>query len=239
MSETMNEQASEALIELSGLWKTYDTGSVAVDALRGVDLLVERGDYVAIMGPSGSGKSTLMHILGCLDSPSKGSYRLAGDEVAHLSRGRLATIRNRFIGFVFQNFNLLPRASLARNVELPMLYGGVSRDERRQRAMAMLEQVGLDDRARHRPGQLSGGQRQRAAIARALVTSPDLLLADEPTGNLDQTTGNEVMDIFDALNGVGQTVLLVTHDPNVAAHARRIVRIVDGQISSDERRRAA
>jgi len=239
MNETMNEQASEALIELSGLWKTYDTGSVAVDALRGVDLLVERGDYVAIMGPSGSGKSTLMHILGCLDSPSKGSYRLAGDEVAHLSRGRLATIRNRFIGFVFQNFNLLPRASLARNVELPMLYGGVSRDERRQRAMAMLEQVGLDDRARHRPGQLSGGQRQRAAIARALVTSPDLLLADEPTGNLDQTTGNEVMDIFDALNGVGQTVLLVTHDPNVAAHARRIVRIVDGQISSDERRRAA
>jgi len=238
-NETMTEQASEALIELSGLWKTYDTGSVAVDALRGVDLLVERGDYVAIMGPSGSGKSTLMHILGCLDSPSKGSYRLAGDEVAHLSRGRLATIRNRFIGFVFQNFNLLPRASLARNVELPMLYGGISRDERRQRAMAMLEQVGLDDRARHRPGQLSGGQRQRAAIARALVTSPDLLLADEPTGNLDQTTGNEVMDIFDALNGVGQTVLLVTHDPNVAAHARRIVRIVDGQISSDERRRAA
>ena len=239
VSAPMTQQASEALIELSGLWKTYDTGSVAVDALRGVDLLVERGDYVAIMGPSGSGKSTLMHILGCLDSPSKGSYRLAGDEVAHLSRGRLATIRNRFIGFVFQNFNLLPRASLARNVELPMLYGGISRDERRQRAMAMLEQVGLDDRARHRPGQLSGGQRQRAAIARALVTSPDLLLADEPTGNLDQTTGNEVMDIFDALNGVGQTVLLVTHDPNVAAHARRIVRIVDGQISSDERRRAA
>ena len=239
VSAPMTEPASEALIELSGLWKTYDTGSVAVDALRGVDLTVERGDYVAIMGPSGSGKSTLMHILGCLDSPSKGSYRLAGDEVAHLSRGRLATIRNRFIGFVFQNFNLLPRASLARNVELPMLYGGVSRDERRQRAMAMLEQVGLDDRARHRPGQLSGGQRQRAAIARALVTSPDLLLADEPTGNLDQTTGNEVMDIFDALNGVGQTVLLVTHDPNVAAHARRIVRIVDGQISSDERRRAA
>jgi putative ABC transport system ATP-binding protein len=235
----MSAQTSETLIELSGLWKTYDTGSVAVDALRGVDLIVERGDYVAIMGPSGSGKSTLMHILGCLDSPSKGSYKLAGDEVAHLSRGRLATIRNRFIGFVFQNFNLLPRATLARNVELPMLYGGVSREERRQRAMAMLEQVGLDDRARHRPGQLSGGQRQRAAIARALVTSPDLLLADEPTGNLDQTTGNEVMDIFDALNGIGQTVLLVTHDPNVAAHARRVVRIVDGQISSDERRRAA
>jgi putative ABC transport system ATP-binding protein len=239
MSEAMSEQTSGALIELSGLWKTYDTGSVAVDALRGVDLIVERGDYVAIMGPSGSGKSTLMHILGCLDSPSKGSYKLAGDEVAHLSRGRLATIRNRFIGFVFQNFNLLPRATLARNVELPLLYGGLKREERWQRAMEMLEQVGLDDRSRHRPGQLSGGQRQRAAIARALVTSPDLLLADEPTGNLDQTTGNEVMDIFDALNGIGQTVLLVTHDPNVAAHARRLVRIVDGQISSDERRRAA
>jgi putative ABC transport system ATP-binding protein len=230
---------SDPLIELSDLWKTYDTGDVAVDALRGVDLAVERGDYVAIMGPSGSGKSTLMHILGCLDSPSKGSYRLAGDEVAHLSRGRLATIRNRFIGFVFQNFNLLPRATLARNVELPLLYGGLKREERRKRAMEMLEQVGLDDRARHRPGQLSGGQRQRAAIARALVSSPDLLLADEPTGNLDQTTGNEVMDIFDALNGIGQTVLLVTHDPNVAAHAHRLVRIVDGKISSDERRRAA
>jgi len=230
---------SDLLIELRELWKTYDTGDVAVDALRGVDLTVERGDYVAIMGPSGSGKSTLMHILGCLDSPSKGSYKLAGDEVAHLSRGRLATIRNRFIGFVFQNFNLLPRASLARNVELPLLYGGLKREERRKRAMEMLEQVGLDDRSRHRPGQLSGGQRQRAAIARALVTSPDLLLADEPTGNLDQTTGNEVMDIFDALNGIGQTVLIVSHDPNVAAHARRLVRIVDGKISSDERRRAA
>ncbi len=230
---------SDLLIELRELWKTYDTGDVAVDALRGVDLTVERGDYVAIMGPSGSGKSTLMHILGCLDSPSKGSYKLAGDEVAHLSRGRLATIRNRFIGFVFQNFNLLPRATLARNVELPLLYGGLKREERRKRAMAMLEQVGLDDRSRHRPGQLSGGQRQRAAIARALVTSPDLLLADEPTGNLDQTTGNEVMDIFDALNGIGQTVLIVSHDPNVAAHARRLVRIVDGKISSDERRRAA
>jgi len=230
---------SDLLIELRELWKTYDTGDVAVDALRGVDLTVERGDYVAIMGPSGSGKSTLMHILGCLDSPSKGSYKLAGDEVAHLSRGRLATIRNRFIGFVFQNFNLLPRATLARNVELPLLYGGLKREERRKRAMEMLEQVGLDDRSRHRPGQLSGGQRQRAAIARALVTSPDLLLADEPTGNLDQTTGNEVMDIFDALNGIGQTVLIVSHDPNVAAHARRLVRIVDGKISSDERRRAA
>jgi putative ABC transport system ATP-binding protein len=169
----------------------------------------------------------------------QGVLQLAGDEVAHLSRGRLATIRNRFIGFVFQNFNLLPRATLARNVELPMLYGGVGREERKQRAVAILDQVGLSDRARHRPGQLSGGQRQRAAIARALVTSPDLLLADEPTGNLDQTTGNEVMDIFDALNGIGQTVLLVTHDPNVAAHARRLVRLVDGQVSSDERRRAA
>ena len=233
------DDQSRVVLEARNVSKVYHLEGVDVEALRGADLQICEGEMLAIMGPSGSGKSTLMHILGCLDSPSRGSYRLAGDEVAHLSRGRLATIRNRFIGFVFQNFNLLPRASLARNVELPMLYGGISRDERRQRAMAMLEQVGLDDRARHRPGQLSGGQRQRAAIARALVTSPDLLLADEPTGNLDQTTGNEVMDIFDALNGVGQTVLLVTHDPNVAAHARRIVRIVDGQISSDERRRAA
>jgi putative ABC transport system ATP-binding protein len=230
---------TQALIRLSEVWKTYDTGEVAVDALRGVDLVVDRGEYVAIMGPSGSGKSTLMHILGCLDSPTKGSYRLDGEEVADLSRGHLAALRNRFIGFVFQSFNLLPRASLARNVELPLLYGGVDREERRVRAERMLDQVGLGDRGAHRPNQLSGGQRQRAAIARALVTEPALLLADEPTGNLDQTSGGEVMDIFDALNGCGQTVILVTHDPNVAAHARRVVRIVDGRIATDEGTRAA
>ncbi len=227
------------LIELAGLWKTYDTGEVSVDALRGVDLAVERGEYVAIMGPSGSGKSTLMHILGCLDSPTRGSYRLDGEEVSRLSAGRLAVVRNRFIGFVFQNFNLLPRATLLRNVELPLLYGGVEREKRRAQAQQMLDQVGLGDRGRSLPNQLSGGQRQRAAIARALVTEPALLLADEPTGNLDQTTGGEVMDIFDALNGCGQTVILVTHDPQVAAHARRVVRIVDGQIAHDQETRAA
>ena len=230
---------SERLIELGEIWKTYDTGEVAVDALRGIDLVVERGEYVAIMGPSGSGKSTLMHILGCLDSPTKGSYRLDGEEVSHLSAGRLAVVRNRFIGFVFQNYNLLPRASLLRNVELPLLYGGMLREQRRTRAQQMLDQVGLGDRGKSRPNQLSGGQRQRAAIARALVTEPALLLADEPTGNLDQATGGEVMDIFDALNGCGQTVLVVTHDSHVAAHAHRIVRIVDGRIADDQKARAA
>ncbi|OFV82587.1 MAG: hypothetical protein A2Y78_06960 [Acidobacteria bacterium RBG_13_68_16] len=230
---------SSALITLTEIWKTYDTGEVAVDALRGIDLVVDRGEYVAIMGPSGSGKSTLMHILGCLDSPTKGSYKLDGEEVSHLSAGRLAVVRNRFIGFVFQNFNLLPRASLLRNVELPLLYGGFEREKRRTRAQQMIDQVGLGDRGKSRPNQLSGGQRQRAAIARALVTEPALLLADEPTGNLDQTTGGEVMDIFDALNGCGQTVLVVTHDPQVAAHAHRIVRIVDGKIADDQKARAA
>ncbi|MBI4916733.1 MAG: ABC transporter ATP-binding protein [Acidobacteria bacterium] len=229
---------STPLIELADLWKTYDTGEVAVDALRGIDLVVERGDYLAIMGPSGSGKSTLMHIIGCLDSPTKGSYKLDGTEVSTYSSGKLAELRNRFIGFVFQSFNLLPRASLLRNVELPLLYGGVASVERNRRAMQMLDQVSLADRAKHRPSQLSGGQRQRAAIARALVTEPALLLADEPTGNLDQSTGNEVMDIFDALNGIGQTVILVTHDPNVAAHARRVVRIVDGKVATDQARAA-
>ena len=226
------------LIRLAGVWKSYDTGEVQVDALRGLDLTVAHGDYVAIMGPSGSGKSTLMHILGCLDTPTRGSYLLDGEEVASLSSGRLAELRNQAIGFVFQTFNLLPRASVLRNVELPLLYGGVRRDERRARAREILDMVGLADRARHLPGQLSGGQRQRAAIARALVTQPRMLLADEPTGNLDQATGAEVMDVFDALNGIGQTVILVTHDAAVAAHARRIVRIVDGQVSEDRARAA-
>ena len=223
----------QVLLSLKGVWKTYDTGEVAVHALRGVDLEVKRGEYVAIMGPSGSGKSTLMHILGCLDTPSRGSYLLAGEEVANLSSSRLAVLRNKFIGFVFQSFNLLPRASVLRNVELPLLYGGVAGDERRRRALEMLASTGLGDRGRHLPSQLSGGQRQRAAIARALVTEPALLLADEPTGNLDQTTGGEVMELFDRLNKAGQTVILVTHDPMVARHARRIVRLVDGVVSED------
>jgi putative ABC transport system ATP-binding protein len=224
---------SEGLLSLKGVWKTYDTGEIAVHALRGIDLEVRRGEYVAIMGPSGSGKSTLMHILGCLDTPTRGSYRLADEEVANLSASRLAVLRNRFIGFVFQNFNLLPRASVLRNVELPLLYGGVGGEERRRRALEMLTSTGLGDRGRHLPSQLSGGQRQRAAVARALVTNPALLLADEPTGNLDQTTGGEVMELFDRLNKTGQTVILVTHDPMVARHARRIVKLVDGVVSED------
>ena len=225
--------SGEVLLSLTGVWKTYDTGEIAVHALRGIDLEVRRGEYVAIMGPSGSGKSTLMHILGCLDTPTRGSYLLAGEEVADLSAGRLAELRNRFIGFVFQNFNLLPRASVLRNVELPLLYGGIGGEERRRRALEMLASTGLGDRGRHLPSQLSGGQRQRAAIARALVTEPALLLADEPTGNLDQATGGEVMELFDRLNKAGQTVILVTHDPMVARHARRIVRLVDGLVSED------
>ncbi len=226
---------SDPLLKLAGVWKTYDAGDVAVHALRGIDLEVERGEYVAVMGPSGSGKSTLMHILGCLDTPTKGTYRLAGEEVSELSRGRLAELRNRFIGFVFQAFNLLPRASLQRNVELPLLYGGVGGDERRAKAREILDRVGLGDRGRSLPSQLSGGQRQRAAVARALVTGPALLLADEPTGNLDQGTGGEVMELFDELNRAGQTVILVTHDPMVARHAKRIVRIVDGLVEGGER----
>jgi len=224
--------ARKPLVELSGIWKIYD-GGVEVQALRGVDLRIYPGEYVAIMGPSGSGKSTLMHILGLLDSPTRGSYLLAGEEVSKLSPARLATLRNRFIGFVFQAFNLLPRASVLRNVELPLLYAGVPGRERRERAMAMLARVGLADHAKHLPAQLSGGQRQRAAIARALVTEPSVLLADEPTGNLDQTTGAEIMGLFDELSSQGQTVVLVTHDPQVAAHARRLVRLVDGRIAED------
>ena len=229
---------SEELLVLKGIWKTYDAGDLAVHALRGVDLTIRRGDYIAFMGPSGSGKSTLMHILGCLDSPSKGSYTLAGEEVATLSGGKLATVRNRFIGFVFQNFNLLPRASILRNVELPLLYAGVPRAERRARAQAMLTKVGLGDRGHSLPNQLSGGQRQRAAIARALVTPPALLLADEPTGNLDQTTGGEVMQLFNELHQGGQAVIIVTHDPQVAAHAKKIIHIVDGLVSEAEEKAA-
>jgi putative ABC transport system ATP-binding protein len=229
---------SEPLLVLKGIWKTYDTGDMAVHALRGVDLVIDRGDYIAIMGPSGSGKSTLMHILGCLDSPSKGSYQLAGEEVAQLSAGKLATVRNRFVGFVFQNFNLLPRASIQRNVELPLLYAGVGSEERRSRAKAMLTRVGLGDRGHSRPNQLSGGQRQRGAIARALVTGPAVLLADEPTGNLDQTTGSEVMQLFDELHKAGQTVIIVTHDPHVAAHAKKTIKIVDGLVCKDKEKAA-
>ena len=219
------------VIRLAQVTKVYDSGDTAVHALRGVSLEIEAGDSIAIIGPSGSGKSTLMHILGCLDTPSDGEYELAGTPVSRLSGRELARVRNQRIGFVFQSYNLLPRASILRNVELPLMYAGVGRGERRERALEALKRVGLAERARHLPSQMSGGQRQRVAIARALVNRPSILLADEPTGNLDTQTGREIMALFNELGEQGHTVILVTHDMSVAAHARRIVRIVDGLIA--------
>jgi putative ABC transport system ATP-binding protein len=224
---------STPVIRLQDVHKTYDAGASAVHALRGVSLEIAAGESIAIIGPSGSGKSTLMHILGCLDVPTSGDYDLAGTPVASLSPRELARVRNQRIGFVFQAYNLLPKASLLRNVELPMLYGGVGRVERRERARAALQKVGLLERAPHLPSQLSGGQRQRVAIARALVNNPAIVLADEPTGNLDTQTGKDILNLFDELGRQGHTVILVTHDPVVAERASRIVRIVDGQIASD------
>ena len=221
-----------ALLETHDVTKTYKLGkNIRVDALRGVSISIEKGEYVAIMGPSGSGKSTLMHILGCLDRPSTGSYILNGQDVSKMWKGTLARTRGREIGFVFQSFNLLPRANVLRNVELPMLYAGHGRKERRLRAEEALARVGLGDRTKHRPNELSGGQRQRVAIARALVNKPSILLADEPTGNLDSKSGDDVMGLFDELNREGHTVILVTHEPDVAAHARRTIRVVDGKVS--------
>ncbi len=220
----------QTLMKLEGITKVYGEGDLSVEALRGIDLEVGVGDYLAVMGPSGSGKSTLMHILGLLDSPTSGSYRLDGDEVGGFSRRRLAHLRNKKIGFIFQNFNLLPKASLLRNVELPLLYGGMGRAERRKRAIEALDMVGLADRARHRPNELSGGQRQRGAIARALVGRPSVIMADEPTGNLDQQTGFEILELFDELRAGGQTLIIVTHDPSIAARARETIRIVDGLV---------
>lgn len=220
-----------ALIEARQLAKTYRLGQVDVAALRGVDVDVGAGEFIAITGPSGSGKSTLMHILGCLDTPSAGTYRLDGEDVGGLSGKRLAQVRNRKVGFVFQTFNLMPRLTVEENVALPLKYrGGVPRAERRSRALRLLERLGLAERIGHRPDELSGGERQRVAIARALVGEPAILMADEPTGNLDSASGAEVMRTFAELHGMGHTIVLVTHDPNVAARAERVIQMSDGRV---------
>jgi putative ABC transport system ATP-binding protein len=226
--------AQGEVIRTRGLTRTFAMGNTTVHALRGVDLVIQRGEYVAIMGPSGSGKSTLMNLIGCLDTPSEGEYWLEGQATARLDERELARIRNREIGFVFQTFNLLPRASALRNVELPLIYAQVPVAERRARATEALRMVDLADRMDHRPNQLSGGQRQRVSIARALVTNPALLLADEPTGNLDSKTSHEIMALFDTLHRAGHTIVVVTHERDIADHAGRIVTIRDGLVASDE-----
>jgi putative ABC transport system ATP-binding protein len=227
-----------ALIETRDLWKTYVMGDEEIHALRGVSIAIERGEYVAIMGPSGSGKSTLMNLIGCLDTPTKGSYLLNEKEVAAMNDDELARIRNEEIGFVFQTFNLLPRATALHNVELPLVYAGVSGKVRQERARQALEKVELTSRSSHRPNELSGGQRQRVAIARALVNNPSILLADEPTGNLDSKTGTEIMGVFARLHESGNTIILVTHEPDIAAYAHRVISIRDGQVEKDAKRAA-
>jgi putative ABC transport system ATP-binding protein len=221
------------MITTHDLWKTYVMGEEEIHALRGLSINIERGEYVAIMGPSGSGKSTLMNLIGCLDTPSKGSYQLNGKEVAAMNDDDLARIRNEEIGFVFQTFNLLPRATALHNVELPLVYAGVSAKDRQTRAMQALEKVELTSRSTHRPNELSGGQRQRVAIARALVNNPSILLADEPTGNLDSKTGEEIMTVFSKLHEGGNTIILVTHEADIAAHAHRVIYVRDGQVEKD------
>jgi putative ABC transport system ATP-binding protein len=227
-----------ALIETVDLWKTYVMGEEEIHALRGVSIQIERGEYVAIMGPSGSGKSTLMNLIGCLDTPSKGSYLLNNKQVSQMNDNELARIRNEEIGFVFQTFNLLPRATALHNVELPLVYAGVAAKDRQERAKAALDKVELAHRMTHRPNELSGGQRQRVAIARALVNNPSILLADEPTGNLDSKTGTEIMALFERLHKSGNTIVLVTHEADVAAFAYRTIQIRDGQVEHDARRAA-
>jgi putative ABC transport system ATP-binding protein len=225
----------EPIIALSDVGKTYGTGVVEVEALRGVSTTIHAGEYVAIVGPSGSGKSTLMHILGCLDLPSAGTYRLAGEEVGGMTETALAEVRNRRIGFVFQQFNLLPSMTASRNVELPLVYAGLKRAERKERAERALRRVGLGDRMHHRPGELSGGQQQRVAVARALVTEPAMILADEPTGNLDSKASTDVLELLAELHAAGRTIVLITHEPAAARGAGRTLSIRDGELFEDER----
>jgi putative ABC transport system ATP-binding protein len=231
--------ADGAIIEMHGIRKVYDTGAVTVEALKGIDLLIRKGEFVAVVGPSGSGKSTLMNLVGCLDTPTSGSYRLAGEDVAGVSRDRLADIRNRRVGFVFQSFNLLPQITSFENVELPLVFGGVPARRRRERVTELLSRVGLADRMEHRPTELSGGQMQRVAIARALAMEPDIVLADEPTGNLDSTAGGDIMGLFTDLWQQGRTIVVITHDLSLARRAGRVVAVHDGRITSDEPSRAA
>jgi len=237
IAQAGQEPPTDWVIVTRGLKRDYDMGGEVVRALRGVDVGIHRNEYVAIMGPSGSGKSTLMNLIGCLDTPSDGEYWLNGTLVSEMSDDQLARVRNREIGFVFQTFNLLPRATALHNVELPLVYAGVPSTERKRRATQALERVQLGDRVLHRPNELSGGQRQRVAIARALVNEPSILLADEPTGNLDSATSEEIMRVFEELASQGQTVIMVTHEPDIAAHAGRVIVLRDGLIETDDRRR--
>jgi putative ABC transport system ATP-binding protein len=237
MSGTNGSDAAsnnDGLIQIENLWKTYQMGSEEIHALRGVTFNIYRGEYLAIMGPSGSGKSTMMNLIGCLDTPSKGKYLLNARLVSEMDDDELAHIRNKEIGFVFQTFNLLPRASALHNVELPLIYNGTPANERKERAIKVLQSVELGERVYHRPNELSGGQRQRVAIARALINNPSIILADEPTGNLDSATSRDIMSLFDALHEKGNTIILVTHESDIAAHAHRVIRLLDGQIASDE-----
>lgn len=224
-----------SIIRLSNIKKMYQMGEEEVHALSGVDIEITKNEYVAIMGPSGSGKSTLMNVIGCLDTPTSGLYELNGTNVSEMNDNQLAKIRNKEIGFVFQTFNLLARSDVLHNVELPLIYGGIGSADRKRQANGAIERVGLGDRAHHKPNELSGGQRQRVAIARALVTNPSILLADEPTGNLDSKTGEEIMGLFDVLHSEGNTIILVTHEEDIAAHAHRIIRIRDGKVEHDEK----
>jgi len=230
-----NGHSNGHIIEMLGITKIYDTGKIKVEALRGIDLVVDKGEFVAVVGPSGSGKSTLLNLVGCLDTPTGGSYMLGGEAVAGLDRDQLADVRNRRVGFVFQNFNLLPQLTALENVEMPMLFGGISRRKRRRRALEHLDKVGLGDRVEHRPTELSGGQMQRVAIARALAMEPDIVLADEPTGNLDTGSGSDVMSLMNELWGQGRTLVVVTHDKTLAQRAGRVVEIRDGVVVTDER----